>query len=184
MASGADDDYSDIDLEWRIPGESFGSAIGAIPGAFGDVGAISSFRSDPDFRDSDSRKILFLRFAGIPLFWRVDLDCIATTPVTPDQAAIIRNLATPWSNTESVLMNCVASIKWMHRHKPEMARALLERALTRLGAPAPETLGAVELIEKICAIAAAMDPTKAILCDSIRELASSKIDPPGKVKHA
>ncbi|WP_413812412.1 hypothetical protein [Streptomyces sp. OE57] len=42
--------------------------------ALGEVEPVDSVRSDPDFHRSDRRRLLFVRFAGVPLFWRFDLD--------------------------------------------------------------------------------------------------------------
>jgi hypothetical protein len=38
------------------------------------VRQVASLRFDPDFQHSAKRRLAFVRFAGVPLFWRVDLE--------------------------------------------------------------------------------------------------------------
>jgi hypothetical protein len=49
----------------------------------GEVRPVDSVRSDPGFHRSDRRRLLFVRFTGVPPFWRLDLD-VRTASVADD----------------------------------------------------------------------------------------------------
>ncbi|MGH2613970.1 MAG: hypothetical protein ACRDJC_01925, partial [Thermomicrobiales bacterium] len=74
LAEDRADIFSDIDLLWDIPDAAFSAALAALPVTLARVRPVASLRFDPDFQRSDKRRLVFVRFAGVPLFWRVDLD--------------------------------------------------------------------------------------------------------------
>ncbi|WIY07041.1 hypothetical protein QRX60_25480 [Amycolatopsis mongoliensis] len=39
-----------------------------------EVQPVASVRFSPDFRHSPVQRLVFVRFEGVPLFWRLDLD--------------------------------------------------------------------------------------------------------------
>lgn len=150
LASGAADQFSDIDLAWEIPGSIFIPTLCAIEGILNKILPIASFRSDPDFHDSTSERLFFIRFSEMPIFARVDLQCIAGTPIPDSQLNDITAIPSPWSNSESVLMNCVAAIKYIHRGRISQARELMERACARLNLSSLKKATVEHLIEEIC----------------------------------
>ena len=96
LAVGAADAYSDIDLCWVVPDVQFETAVASVGYALARVERVVSLRLDPDYARSDRRRLIFARLAGMPLFWRVDLDIraasvaprtTATTTTTPGLAA-------------------------------------------------------------------------------------------------
>ncbi|MER5388321.1 hypothetical protein [Saccharopolyspora sp. NPDC002686] len=44
-----------------------------VPALLGDVIEVVSVRSTPEFQRSAVRRLIFVRFRGVPLFWRLDL---------------------------------------------------------------------------------------------------------------
>jgi hypothetical protein len=81
-----------------------------------------------------------VRFAAIPLFWRLDLDVDARS-IHSDHtydAGNPRAQGYEWSWTESALANGMAAVKAYLRHNEGEARVLLERAYQRVGLAMPE----------------------------------------------
>src|SRR5918995_1038279 len=105
LAEGRADPYSDIDLLWDIPDASFNAALAELPVTLERVRPVTSLRFDPDFQHSAKRRLAFVRFAGVPLFWRVDLDVFARSidrdPNYDRDNPTARSAA--WSFTESSL---------------------------------------------------------------------------------
>ena len=66
--------YSDIDLRWHIPGGDPYRCLPLLREALAGVDEVESIRLDPDYLDSSTTRIVFVRFASWPLFWRVDLE--------------------------------------------------------------------------------------------------------------
>jgi hypothetical protein len=135
LASGHADRYSDIDIAWVVPDEQFGAAVGAVVTALAPVGPIVSFRSDPDHQRSLRRRLLFLRFAGVPLFWRLDLEVWAASAAfdtSVDDDPSMRG--EDWCPYESALMNAMGAIKTVLRGRPDAAAQALTRGLERVGA--------------------------------------------------
>jgi hypothetical protein len=77
LAEGRADPYSDIDLLWDVPDADFSAAIASLPVTLSHIRPVASLRFDPDFQHSTRRRLAFIRYAGVPLFWRVDLDIFA-----------------------------------------------------------------------------------------------------------
>jgi predicted nucleotidyltransferase len=77
LAEGRADPYSDIDLLWDVPDADFNAAIVQLPVTLERVRSVASLRFDPDFQQSAKRRLAFIRFDSVPLFWRVDLDIFA-----------------------------------------------------------------------------------------------------------
>src|SRR5881227_2663179 len=79
LADGTADVYSDIDLAWTVPDERFGAAVASVPGVLGGLRPLESVRSDPGCQCSSKRRLLFVLFADLPLFWRLDLEIWAAS---------------------------------------------------------------------------------------------------------
>jgi predicted nucleotidyltransferase len=171
LAEGRADLYSDIDLLWDVPDTAFSAAIAALPLILKGVRPVASLRFDPDFQYSAKRRLAFIRFAGVPLFWRVDLDVFArSVDRDPDYDRDNPSArGTSWSFPESSLANVIAAIKAQRRGRDNEAAELLARAEARVGIASPE----VDLQRRIGLLldtVAAKDPTTASLAADIRRL--------------
>jgi predicted nucleotidyltransferase len=171
LAEGRADRYSDIDLLWDVPDAAFSTSIAELPVTLERVRPVASLRFDPDFQHSAKRRLAFIRFAGVPLFWRVDLDVFArSVGRDPDyDRANPSARGRSWSLAESSLANAIAGIKAQRRGHDIEAAALLARAEARLGVAPPQ----VDLQRRIGLLvdaAAANDPALAALAADIRRL--------------
>lgn len=135
LAAGNADAYSDIDLGWVVPDEQFGAALGCASTALASVAPLASFRSDRDHQRSPHLRRLFVRFVGVPLFWRLDLEVWAAS-LAYDAAAEDDPSARgdEWCPYESALMNALASIRQVLRGSPEVAQVILTRGFERVDA--------------------------------------------------
>jgi len=170
LAEGRADLYSDTDLLWDVSDNAFSAALAALPVILEGVRPVASLRFDPDFQHSAKRRLAF-RFAGVPLFWRVDLDVLAHSVDRDPDYDRDRPSArgTSWSLTESSLANAVAAIKAERRGLDNEAAEILARAEARIGIPSP----AVNLrnrIGRLVHAVAAKDPTTASLAAAIDHL--------------
>jgi predicted nucleotidyltransferase len=137
LAADRADPYSDIDVLWEVPDASFDVSVAQIRKTLNTVHAVCSLRSDPDLQLSRKRRLFFVRFQDMPLFWRLDLDVYARS-INRDNTYDLDNPAargTDWSLAESALANAVAAIKWHQRGDDATARQLLVRAYERVGLP-------------------------------------------------
>lgn len=171
LAEGNADPYSDIDVLWEIPDELFQASVERISVLLASVHPMESLRSDPDFQNSAKRRLLFVQFAGIPLFWRLDIDIFAMS-IHRDPGYDLHNEAARrevWSPTHSALMNSIAAMKAVLRGQEQAAQQLLLRGFERVrlehrpGSPS-------ELILTMCENIARMDPAKRELAQQIMEL--------------
>ena len=130
LTEGRADSYSDIDLLWDVPDADFSVAIAELPVTLSHVRPVASLRFDPDFQHSARRRLAFIRFAGVPLFWRVDLDIFAhSVDRDPDYDRDNPSArGTCWSFAESSLANAIAAIKALHRGRDVEAAKRLARA--------------------------------------------------------
>jgi predicted nucleotidyltransferase len=171
LAEGRADRYSDIDLLWDVPDAAFSTSIAELPVTLERVRPVASLRFDPDFQHSAKRRLAFIRFAGAPLFWRVDLDVFArSVGRDPDyDRANPSAHGRSWSLAESSLANAIAAIKAQRRGHDIEAAALLAPAEARLGMAPPQ----VDLQRRIGLLvdaAAVNDPALAALAADIRRL--------------
>jgi hypothetical protein len=147
LAEGRADPYSDVDLLWDVPDAAFAGAIASLPVFMARVRPLASLRFDPDFQHSARRRLAFVRFSGVPLFWRVDLDVFARSvgrdPDYDRDNPFARG--TSWSLAESSLANAIAAIKAQRRGRDTESAELLTRAEARIGVASP----AVDLQSRI-----------------------------------
>lgn len=177
LAEGSADAYSDIDVLWEVPDESFQTAKDSIVAVLAKVHRVESLRSDPLFQNSDKRRQIFVQFEAVPLFWRVDIDIFARS-IQRDFEYDLHNVGArgdDWSSTHSALMNVIAAMKALLRGKEEMARQLLVRGFERVGLAAP-TGTLQELISELNSRIAEMDSTKTELTQRIKELHQQVFD--------
>jgi len=171
LADGNADTYSDIDVLWEVPDDLFQVSVDRIGDILSEAHLVESLRSAPDFQNSDKRRLFFVQFRDMPLFWRADIDVFAAS-VQRDPEYDLHNEAAKgndWSPTHSALMNAIAAVKALLRHKEDAARQLLIRGFKRAGLDIPEG-SPQELILKLAEGVAAMDSTKAALVHGIVEL--------------
>jgi len=140
LAEARADRYSDIDVLWEIPDACFQSCVDNISEILSRVQPIESVRSDPDFQNSRKRRLLFIRFEAVPLFWGLNLEVFAKS-IQNDKSYDVNNpdaRGSEGSLSESVLANVVATVKAHLRRDDEEAQSLLMRAYQRVGLPIPE----------------------------------------------
>lgn len=137
LASGTADAYSDIDLCWVVPDDEFERRLASIDPVLTRVDQVLSLRVDPDFARSSRRRLVFARLAGLPLFWRVDLD-VRGASVGHDDGYDADNPAVRseegWSRPASALENAIAAIKALVRGQAGVCDGLLRRGYERIGA--------------------------------------------------
>jgi predicted nucleotidyltransferase len=171
LAEGRADPYSDIDLLWDVPDAAFDAALDELPVTLEHVRPVASLRFDLDFQRSTKRRLVFVRFAGVPLFWRVDLDVFARSAGRdPDYDRDNPSArGTIWSFTESSLANAIAAIKAQRRGRHTEAAALLARAEARVGITSP-AVDPQSRIRRLVDAIATRDPAMASLAAEIRRL--------------
>ena len=135
LASGRADVYSDLDLGWIVPDPQFGATLGCVSSALASVAPLASLRTDPDNQRSSQSRRLFVRFAGVPLMWRLDLEVWAgsvayDSAIEDDESA----RGDEWCPYESALMNALSAVKQVLRGRPEVAQDVLTRGFERVGA--------------------------------------------------
>ena len=171
LAAGTADAYSDIDLLWEVPDESFQTCMESLAGTLAGVYPVASLRSDPAFRQSSRHRLVFIQFEGMPLFWRVDLEVFAFSihrdPEFDRQDTI--EMDPDWSPTHSALMNAIAAIKALLRGREAEARGLLARGFERIGVPAPEG-NSPQQVTDLCQQVARLDPRQALLAQQVLDL--------------
>ena len=125
---GTSDAFSDIDIRWSIPSGQTAEQLQSLRFTLERVGRVESLRVDPEERP-DSR-LVFVRFQGWPLWWRVDLEIHSA-----GSGSLGVHASDPWSPHESACMGIIVTLKALARNRPEMAEGLMVRALQRVDAP-------------------------------------------------
>ncbi|MFJ1998507.1 hypothetical protein [Streptomyces asiaticus] len=133
-------------------------------------------RSDPDFHRSDRRRLLFVRFAGVPLFWRLDLD-IRTASIADDPHYDAENPAArarddEWSRPASALANAVGAVKAAARKRDDEACGLLDRGFARIGEDDRATGDWADDVTRLAHAAALRDSALTGLAAQVTELAA------------
>jgi len=165
------DQFSDIDVLWDVPDARFQTSVEQLPQILARVRPVAALRWDPDIQRSARRRLAFVRFAGVPLFWRLDLDILAQSLGRNEQYDRHNPAArgSSWSLTESALANAVAAVKAQLRRRDDEARQLLARAYGRIGLDTPD-LPLPALILRLADEVVAQDATAAPLAAAVREL--------------
>ncbi len=101
---GEADAFSDIDLRWTLPPGQAAGQLHSLRATLQRVGAVESLRVDPGVRPD--WRLVFVRFQGWPLWWRVDLEV---------HSAGLGSLgvqdADPWSSHEAACMGVVVTLR-------------------------------------------------------------------------
>ena len=171
LAEGRADSYSDIDILWEVPDASFSGAIERVCALMATIQAVESIRTDPDFQRSVGRRLFFIRFAGVPVFWRVDLDVFAASVGRDFNYDADNPLARgpEWSRTESALANGIAAVKAYLRGNEASANGLLRRAFERVAVPLPSGRLPIQLLALTDTVTV-IDPTTFAFAERIRQL--------------
>jgi hypothetical protein len=176
LATRTADPYSDIDLRWTVRDEKFTTAVSAAAGLAATVPSIQAVRIDPGLARSDRRRLIFIRLARVPLFWRVDLDIRARSVAaddTYDDGNPSARDATGWSLPAGAIENAVAAIKSGVRGRADVTCGLLTRGYERIGIVPPQDAGLTELITRLADSCACQEPGLASMASEVRELAES-----------
>ncbi|WP_307797633.1 nucleotidyltransferase domain-containing protein [Streptomyces laculatispora] len=174
LARGTADAYSDIDLLWIVPDGRFEDCVAAVPDLLGTVRGVASLRVDPDLGNSRKRRLLFVDFDRLPLFWRLDLEIVARSVAgrpgyDQDNPSARRD---DWSRPASALANAVAAVKAVLRGQPQTARGLLERGFARIGVADTVSGDWFADITRLAEAAAAIEPARGPLAERVVRLAA------------
>jgi hypothetical protein len=151
LATGDADEFSDIDLLWSVPRSRFGEALGASSAAIASVSPLLSFRFDREDQPSTSRRLIFARLLGVPVWWRLDLEVRAAADGVIDDA--LAPGVEEWDPYESAAQNALATIKSIKRGRADLAEDLLRRGYGRIGRPRALTGVRDEVIDLAKAVA-------------------------------
>ncbi|MGY1744282.1 nucleotidyltransferase domain-containing protein [Blastococcus sp. SYSU D00695] len=176
LATGRADRYSDVDVLWVVPDGPFAGAVAGLPGVLACVGPLAALRTDPDLAQHPRRRVLFARFAHLPLFWRVDLDVRAVSAGTGEGPA---PEDPRWRGEDrdapaGALANAVAALRAELRGRPAEADGLLRRAALRLGTVLADGATA----DRVVALAAAAAAAEPDLAAEVTALARALDGPP------
>ncbi|HET6502744.1 MAG TPA: hypothetical protein VFG87_18465 [Amycolatopsis sp.] len=181
LAAGSADAYSDIDVEWIVPDDRFAACVRQAGAVLHLVQPVAEVRSDPDFLHSDRRRLLFVRFEQVPLFWRVDLSVRAQS-VAEDADYDKGNPSAQaregeWSRPASALANAVGAVKAAARHRAGDARGLVDRGFARIGETDSATGAWTDDIRRLARAAARRDSRLTHLAELVAALADEYLDP-------
>jgi hypothetical protein len=157
MGSGTADDYSDIDICWVVPDDSFTEAVDTVGAALSRAMAVLSLRTDPAFARSTRRRLVFARICGMPLIWRVDIDIRARSVAVDDlydAGHPDTRSDTGWSGPASAIEDAIGAIKAAVRGQADAADGLLRRGVERIGhdpGPTADLAGAITSLAAACA---------------------------------
>ncbi|WP_223839766.1 hypothetical protein [Saccharopolyspora pogona] len=171
LGAGTADEYSDIDLAWVVPDGAVPRCAEWLGEVLGAVAEVAAVRSVPEFQRSGLRRLVFVRFRGVPLFWRLDLQIWAASHAFDDTVDADNPEARGdnWSLLESAAMNALAACKAVLRGLPDTADSLLSRGFERID----ETDRGGDRSRRIAALAdaaASRDPQLRELAGGIRTL--------------
>lgn len=179
LAAGAADGFSDIDAFWIVPDNRFASALDLAEEALSAVRPVSSLRVDPSLARSDRRRLLFVRFANLPLFWRVDLDVRASSVGDDDRYDDDNPAARSdigWSRPASAIENATAAIKAGARHQNDTANGLLSRGFARLGEDSGPVTDIPSAITRLADLCAAADPALVARAAELHDIVDALVD--------
>ncbi|MFJ8825294.1 hypothetical protein ACIREE_26380 [Streptomyces sp. NPDC102467] len=184
LAAGGEDAYSDIDVEWIVPDARFTVCLAQVGTLLHQVQPVAEVRVDPDFLHSDRRRLLFVRFEQVSLFWRLDLSVRARSvadEVDYDQGnPAARAREEEWSRPASALANAVGAVKAAARHRTGDAQGLVDRGFARIGEADSATGAWPDDIERLVRAAARRDPQLASLARRVAALAHEHLDHDGR----
>jgi predicted nucleotidyltransferase len=176
LATRTADPYSDIDLCWVIGDETFPAAVSVAAELAAKLPSVQAVRTDPSLARSDRRRLVFVRLAGVPLFWRVDLDIRARSVAADDSyddGNPAARDAAGWSPPASAIENAVAAIKNGLRGRGDVTSGLLSRGYERIGLAPPPDASLTELITTLAESCARLEPGLASMASEVRGVAEA-----------
>jgi hypothetical protein len=175
LGAASGDAYSDIDIVLTVDADEFAQCLAALPDALGSVQPLRLLRVDPETLPLPDRRVVFALFAGLPIFWRLDLDVHAGSGAGGTTA--LSEL--PWLLPVSALMNGIAAVKAVARHDLPLATTLLRRAFDRIGVKPPTAVGATEQIIQLARACTLAEPSIADVADEVIVLAITFVEGQG-----
>jgi len=179
LGSGTADAFSDIDIAWVVPDARFPDCLDLAVAVLGGVRPVDSVRIDPDFSRSDRRRLLFVRFAGVPLFWRLDLDVraasVADDPHYDAENPAARARDDEWSRPASALANAIGAVKAVARKRDAEARGLLDRGFARIGENDRASGAWASDVARLAHAAALREPSLSDLAAQVTALAARHV---------
>jgi hypothetical protein len=180
LANRTADPYSDIDLSWVAGDETFTAAVSAAAGLAARFPSVQTVRIDPSLARSDRRRLVFVRLARAPLFWRVDLDVRARSVAAHDSyddGNPAARDATGWSPPASAMENAIAAIKSGIRGRTDVTSGLLSRGYERIGLVPPPDTDLTGLITRLAEACARLEPGLASMASEVQEVAETLLAP-------
>ena len=180
LAAGTADQYSDMDLRWIVPDDRFAAAVEVAPGVLSEIAPIASTRSEPRFQRSAKRRLLFIRFDALPLFWRLDLEVWAESArsVADYDEDNLDARGDDWSLAASATANALGAVKAVARGRMEEARGLIERGFARIGLQWNEETDVRRAITALACAAAEQDEAVVPFAPEVRSLAEAVLGRP------
>lgn len=173
LASGTADLYSDIDVCWLVPDDRSTVAVDSVSATLRSTHPVLSQRIDPDLSRSDRRRLVFIRLADVPLFWRVDLD-IRAVSVAANDCYDVGNPAAhseaEWSRPASAIENAIAAIKAAVRRQGNITAGLLSRGYARINLSSGSAVDLPGAITGLADSCAALEPNLADTAAEVREV--------------
>ena len=156
--------------------ETFTAAVSAAAGLAARLPSVQTVRIDPGLARSDRRRLVFVRLAGVPLFWRVDLDVrvrsVAADDSYDDGNPAARD-ATGWSPPASAMENAIAAIKSGVRGRTDVTSGLLSRGYQRIGLVPPPDTSLSGLVTELAESCARLEPGLTSMAGEVREVAET-----------
>ncbi|MFF9347035.1 hypothetical protein [Streptomyces sp. NPDC014734] len=179
LATGKADAYSDIDIEWVVPDDRFAACLAQVGALLRLVHPVAEVRVDPDFLRSDRRRLLFVRFEQVPLFWRLDLSVrarsVADETDYDEGNPAARAHEGEWSRPASALANAIGAVKAAARHRNGDAHGLVDRGFARIGEADSATGAWTDDIKRLARAAARREPRLATLAQRVAALADEHL---------
>lgn len=179
LAAGTADEFSDIDVEWVLPDHEFAAGVARAPVILDGVQPVAAVRSAPDFHHSGRRRLLFVRFDGVPLFWRLNLSVRAASIAhDPDYDAdnpAARAADGEWARPASALANALGAVKAVARHRFDDARGLLDRGFARIDENDRATGHWADDIARLASATVVRDPSLADVADQVLAVAADHV---------
>jgi hypothetical protein len=132
-----------------------------------------SQRIDPDLPRSDRRRLVFVRLADVPHFWRVDLDMRAISVAANDSYDAGNPAAhseAGWSRPASAIENTIAAIKAAVRRQRNIAAGLLSRGYARINLSSGSAADFPRAITGLADSCAALEPNLADTAAEVHEV--------------
>ncbi|OAP20775.1 hypothetical protein A4R44_08432 [Amycolatopsis sp. M39] len=173
LRTGTADEYSDIDVEWLVPDGGLAGCLASVRATLERVQPVAAVRTAPDCFHSTRKRLLFVRFAEVSLFWRLDLAVREVGAGPCDPADHARD--GEWSKPASALANALGAIKAVARGRYDDARGLLSRGCSRIDEIDVSTGSWVEGITRLARAAASREAELATLAEETISLAREEL---------